>query len=180
MNACTLANLLASFMVELPNLNAAEQLKTAIDLDDALSKPEMIASVVKYYDKHRKLLDGDVADETFVTRVDALAQEYQDYTAFRALFEALEAPAPIYTSTVTDGLRHVSTARCLCAEDLDEIKAGGCGDPNCTVDHSTVPLPMLPSCHPRMAMSVVYDKGELTMYCSLCKNFVTSVKVANR
>lgn len=61
-----------------------------------------------------------------------------------------------------------------------QLDAAGCGDPNCSYDHTVLFLHSV--CHPSAGTRVNYDKrtGVLTIECRRCKKLVAHVKVAEQ
>lgn len=156
---------------------AVETLKEGFRLNNLLTKKETFTELVSCYKKHH---------ESFVIHGKPLASKLESFVSD---FNEFPNIAKLATELKESGSKNVASEKgqAIMAQDpkgyiveeLDEKAKRGCGDPNCEVDHSEIPMVIPPACHPNMPVHATYFQGTLQLVCAVCGSFVTNIKVSN-
>lgn len=185
MNPGTIVGMLQSLTSGDHKPKAGERLQAVHSINDILTDTKCRSSAVAYVRQNVKNLDKE--KKPFYVCVQRLAKEYGEYKALVAFAEELDSTKPpdgIEVVDMPDGTKKTKsdpevpvTVRHL--DFLREVHALSCGDPECTADHTDLPMIIRSPCHSMIPAMTLYKDGEILMVCGLCRNQFMKIKVAS-
>lgn len=122
--------------------------------------------------------------EEVVEQLSAISKEFTECKNLAAVCFSLQTDVvPEGITVITEGGNErctVDPATPIGAVQLDFVKSKmTCGDPTCTVDHSDIPLRIIPGCHKGPTLTL-YEDGVISIVCMICGDTVMRVKVADK
>lgn len=111
-----------------------------------------------------------------------------DFTRLAALYGVLMVGWAYYSwdnawvtaSPEEEDIEYDINEAILSQEDLDELATSGCGNPDCTEEHSQDGVLLLtPPCHPDGQIQVTYpaNSGLLSLSCGVCSRLICRINI---
>lgn len=156
-------------------------LADAAKIESSLCKAKVFDEVVSGYNKHAEsfVLEG----KPLPNRLKKFADDYNEFPSICKLAKKL-AEKPDKPQTSSDERIVAQDPKGYVIEELetelDKARAKGCGDPNCDLDHSDIPMVFRAPCHPMFGVAAAYIDGSLLITCPICNSPLAKIKVASQ
>ena len=154
---------------------AVEVLKEGTRLNGLFTK-DTFTELVSCYEKHRESFV--IHGKPLATKLKNFVADFNEFPNISKLANELKEKPQKVASEKGQAIM-AQDPKGFVVEELDERASHGCGDPNCEIDHTEIPMLLPPTCHPNMPVHATYWKGTLQLVCAVCGGLVSNIKVAD-
>lgn len=158
-------------------------LKSAAALDCHLQNKTFFTSCVDFVRNNPNFVTNT---SEFVANFIALTSTFSEFPAMTRLAKTVEEIVKVRQSNdrlqvkERDGAVALISTEPLCSEDLDRAQPSKCEDPECTLDHSQMPVVLASPCHSGAPMYLTYKDGIVITHCCVCRREAFALRIASR